>query len=105
MHERPSASISLMACGIVSGYSPPCSMAVQSICGSCGRLSGVMSANLWVSFIRGSWQQDGPASYSTKHKMLDQKVSCGEHSEYHRDNDGPPRRCLAPQLIGPPGCP
>jgi len=24
--ERPSASISLMACGIVSGYSPPCSI-------------------------------------------------------------------------------
>jgi hypothetical protein len=25
MHERPSASMSLMACGMVSGYSPPCS--------------------------------------------------------------------------------
>jgi len=24
MQERPSASISLIACGIVSGYSPPC---------------------------------------------------------------------------------
>ena len=49
MHERPSASISLIACGIVSGYSPPCSMVskrrpVPSICGSCGRFSGVISS-------------------------------------------------------------
>jgi hypothetical protein len=40
------ASISLIACGMVSGYSPPCSMVskrspVPSICGSCGGLSGV----------------------------------------------------------------
>src|SRR6266478_3497049 len=56
MQERPSASISLIACGMVSGYSPPCSMVskrrpVPSISGSCGRLSGVISVILWVSFI------------------------------------------------------
>jgi hypothetical protein len=55
LHDRhvdvgaASALISLMACGIVSGYSPPRSMVlkrrpVRSRCGSCGRLSGVISA-------------------------------------------------------------
>src|SRR6266550_6445946 len=44
---------------IVSGNSPPCSMVskrrpVPSICGSCGRFSGVISANLRVSFIKRS---------------------------------------------------
>jgi hypothetical protein len=45
VHERSSASISisLMACGIVSGYSPPCSVVskrrpVPSRCGSWGRI-------------------------------------------------------------------
>src|SRR3981189_3677478 len=56
MQERPSASTSLIACGVVSGYSAPFSMVskrrpVPSISGSCGRLSGVISVNLWVSFI------------------------------------------------------
>jgi hypothetical protein len=46
----------LMACGIVSGFSPPCSIVSKrrpapSIEESCGRLSGVSSANLWVSFM------------------------------------------------------
>src|SRR5712671_3468805 len=94
MQERPSASISLIAWGIVSGYSPPCSMVskrrpVPSRCGSCGRFSGVISANLWVSFIR------GPRN-STKHKSLDQKVSGGEHAEDDRDDDGPPHQGHAP---------
>jgi hypothetical protein len=31
------------------------------MCGCCGRLSGVISANLWVSFISVSSQQDGPS--------------------------------------------
>src|SRR6202035_5652089 len=58
MQERPWASISLIACGIVSGYSPPCSIVskrrpVPSMCGSCGRFSGVVSANLCVSFMAG----------------------------------------------------
>jgi hypothetical protein len=39
------------SCGIASGYSPPCSMVskrrpVPFMCGSCGRFSGVISANL-----------------------------------------------------------
>jgi hypothetical protein len=51
MFERPSASVSLIACGIVSGYSPPCSCVsklrpVPFICGSCGRLCGVIISNL-----------------------------------------------------------
>src|SRR2546421_12234276 len=57
MQERPSASVTLMACGIVSGYSPPCSIVskrrpVPFMLGSWGRFSGVISSNLWVSFIR-----------------------------------------------------
>src|ERR1700694_5792844 len=56
MQERPSASTSLIAWGIVSGYSPPCSSVskrrpVPSIFGSCGRFSGVSWANRWVSFM------------------------------------------------------
>jgi hypothetical protein len=50
--------MSLIVCGIVSGYSPPCSIVskrrrVPSMCGSCGRFSGVISANLCVSFMAG----------------------------------------------------
>src|ERR1700722_7495486 len=56
MQERPSASVSLMACGIVSGYSPPCSSVakvrpVPSLDGSCGRFSGVIFSYLRVSFM------------------------------------------------------
>src|ERR1700730_759385 len=57
MQERPSASVSLMACGIVSGYSPPpCSSVskarpVPSIDESCGRFSGVIFSYLRVSFM------------------------------------------------------
>jgi hypothetical protein len=41
----PSASINLMACGIVSGYSPPRSLVLKRRpVRSCGRLSGVISA-------------------------------------------------------------
>jgi hypothetical protein len=53
---------------------------VPSNCGSCGRFSGVISANLWVSFIRGPRNETAPA-YSIKHEILDQKVSGGEHAE------------------------
>jgi hypothetical protein len=56
-----------------------------------------------VSFIRGPRNEKAPAS-STKHEILDQKVSCDEDSEEHGDNDGSPNQGLA-QLIGPPGCP
>src|SRR5437016_11986322 len=57
MQERPSAPVTLMPCGIVSGYSPPCSIVskrrpVPFMLGSWGRFSGVISSNLWVSFIR-----------------------------------------------------
>src|SRR5260370_39227594 len=57
MQERPSASVTLMDCGIVSGYSPPCSIVSKRspdpfMLGSWGRFSGVISSNLWVSFIR-----------------------------------------------------
>src|SRR6266446_10643636 len=57
MQERPSASVTLMDCGIVSEYSPPCSIVskrrpVPFMLGSWGRFSGVISSNLWVSFIR-----------------------------------------------------
>src|ERR1700682_2535182 len=56
MQERPSASVSLMACGIVSGYSPPCSSVskarpVASIDVSCGRFSDVIFSYLRVSFM------------------------------------------------------
>src|ERR1700730_2662749 len=57
MQERPSASVSLMACGIVSGYSPPpCSSVskvrpVPSLDGSWGRFSGVIFSYLRVSFM------------------------------------------------------
>jgi hypothetical protein len=34
MQERPSASINLIACGIVSGYSPPCSMVSKAQAGA-----------------------------------------------------------------------
>src|SRR5260370_25740566 len=56
MQERPSASVSLIACGIVSGYSPPCSSVskarpVPSIDGSCGRFSGVIFSYLRASFM------------------------------------------------------
>src|SRR5260370_22862163 len=56
MQERPSASVSLMTCGIVSGYSPPRSSVskvrpVPSIDGSCGRFSGVIFSYLRVSFM------------------------------------------------------
>src|SRR5258705_13357166 len=57
MQERPSASVILMACGIVSGYSPPCSIVSNVrpdpfMFGPWGRFSGGISSNLWVSFIR-----------------------------------------------------
>src|SRR3984893_6727690 len=56
MQERPSPSVSLMACGIVSGYSPPRSSVskdrpVPSLDGSCGRFSGVIFSCLRVSFM------------------------------------------------------
>src|SRR3981189_590333 len=59
MQERPSASVTLMACGIVSEYSPPCSIVSKRspdpfLLGSWGRFSGVISSNLWVSFIGAS---------------------------------------------------
>jgi len=55
-HERPSASVGLMTCGIVSGYSPPRSSVskvrpVPSIDGSCGRFSGVIFSYLRVSLM------------------------------------------------------
>src|SRR3954451_19841861 len=53
MHDRPSASVTRIACGMVSGYSPPCSRfsktnPVPVPQGSCGRFSGVISSNSWV---------------------------------------------------------
>jgi hypothetical protein len=48
-----------------------------------------------VSFIRGPRNEKAPAS-STKHEILDQKVSCGEDSEEYGDNDGSPNQGLAP---------
>src|SRR5258708_375536 len=59
MQERPSASVTLMDCGIVSEYSPPCSIVSKRspdpfMLESWGRFSGVISSNLWVSFIRAS---------------------------------------------------
>src|SRR6266849_3491189 len=89
MQERPSASISLIACGIVSGYSPPCSMVskrrpVPSICGSCGRLSGVISANSWMSFMVAQTGQNGSRpSYAAEQKFENRNRQYDSYDHHH----------------------
>jgi hypothetical protein len=46
MQERPSASTTLMACGMVSGYSPPCSMVSKR------RPGAIHVRILWTFFRR-----------------------------------------------------
>src|SRR5258707_8340630 len=79
-----------MACGMVSGYSPPCSIVSMRrpapfMCRSCGRLSGVISANLWVSFMVAQTGKNGSSrpSYAPEQKFENRNRQYDSYDHQH----------------------
>jgi hypothetical protein len=65
MQDRPSASISLMACGMVSGYSPPCSArqrGMKKAIVALARRLAVIMHRIWIDGTDFRWTREVAAT-------------------------------------------